>query len=261
MIYEVHEGRIASDLRALIYADPARNYFICMAAEEGMRAYRAIYVLKYQKRLALGLFYRKSGNLQVAIDRELFKLYKGASTHLRSLEEKLSQIPFKEMIVPESTFAHLAAFMGETTERQGAKLFKLKGDSEGQIKLDEVVPILAESLYEVDALYKRVFSGSASLAYMESKLISGRGIARGIWKDGKLVSVAQTDFDNRIIVGVATAPEYQGRGFAKACVKAILADAGGGDIYLQADDLRAIGLYKSLGFEAFDTVLHVTKSR
>jgi predicted GNAT family acetyltransferase len=77
-----------------------------------------------------------------------------------------------------------------------------------------------------------------------------------------MVSVAQTDFENSdfaLIVGVATDPKHQGKGYGRSLMESLckaLADEGK-TLYLQYDSPVAGSLYESMGFETVEQIMHI----
>lgn len=82
---------------------------------------------------------------------------------------------------------------------------------------------------------------------MKEKLLSKRGL--GIYLED-MKAVGQSDFEN-LIVGVATRPDLQGRGYGyqvmHALVQVLFKDHD--RLYLQYDDPVAKKLYVKLGFK------------
>lgn len=116
-------------------------------------------------------------------------------------------------------------------------------------------------LPEVVEIYKTVFKGFSSLDYMEEKLLSTRGRGVVLKIDGRIVSVAQTDFESRnqaVIVGVATRPEGQGKGYAFACMMHLcrkLVNEGKTMGLLYERDV----IYGRLGFKPIDQLFRMER--
>jgi predicted GNAT family acetyltransferase len=125
-------------------------------------------------------------------------------------------------------------------------------------------PISVEDLDLIVELYKQVFESFAPKEVMEKKLAEKRGRGVCIEIDGKIGSVAQSDFetkDGALIVGVATAKEYRGQGLGTECLKFLCNNLQkeGKDLFLQYHNLDAEGIYNRLGFKKIDQVIHYFK--
>jgi predicted GNAT family acetyltransferase len=99
---------------------------------------------------------------------------------------------------------------------------------------------------------------------MEERIKSGRGRGLCIRRNGKIVAVAQSEFEmdtSALIVGVATDPASQGKGLGSTCVEALCSQLlkEGKDLYLQYDNMDAGRIYERLGFRPFDQVKHYEK--
>jgi predicted GNAT family acetyltransferase len=126
----------------------------------------------------------------------------------------------------------------------------------------KVIDLNDNHLPEVVSLYQLVFKSFASQAYMEEKLAVKRGRAVGLFMDHQLVAVAQSDYEDKgkaVVVGVATHPDYQGMGYGRACLEALVDQLLSAQmtLYLQYDSPTAGKLYESMGFKPFDRVYYV----
>ena len=251
------------EIKRLVYQSPALNYFICMAYEDGLKAYDDIYALISDDDIKGAIFFRKSGNLQIAIDCCLEDL----KDELKDFYVLINERGYNELIIPNSVFSRIRDGIPHSKIKLGAQIMKLERQKFGIQGFEsfELKPnyngrmITSLDIDEVVMLYERVFNSFAKREYMKSKLDSKRGVAYGIWHENSLIGVAQTDFNNLVIVGVAVAPEYRGFGIGRACMINILRCIAceNNDIYLQVENPVAINLYKSMGFKWFDDVLHV----
>lgn len=263
-------------LKKMVYMTPTLNYFICMAFEGSLSVYKTILFCEDMKgQIILGVFHRKSGNLQIAINPDYNFQATDNNALFSSLKTNLEGLNYKTLILPKSVFMKIESGIPYKHIETGAeieKLYRLEpyemkflNTESNHCKLFEEVRcnrLNLDDLIEVEALYKVVFKGHPSEAYMRAKFEANRGKGYGIWCDGKLVSVAQTDFYDEVIVGVGTLPDFRGYGFSRYCLQTLINSIlpVRQEIQLQVENPIAIGLYKSLGFEAVDQILHVTNS-
>ncbi len=261
-------------LYELICRDNARNYFIRLGLEQEHPVFQRVFVERdgHGDPVA-ALMLRKSGNLQFfamgAFDADGFS-------------EKIGELDFQYLISPGSYCDrflgkelfledHSGAYIAELTpsiwedrkEKIPDPLETMGKDKEHQerIRLEELE---LKDLPEVVELYGTVFSSFSPEKVMRKKLETGRGRGKLIRLDGRLVAVAQSEFENRssgIIVGVATDPEYQGKGLGTACLLALVKElmAEGKTLYLQYDNPKAGMIYRRLGFYEVDRVRHYKK--
>ena len=261
-------------LKKMVYKTPALNYFICMSFEASLSVYKTILISEDESgEIILGVFHRKSGNLQIALNPDYDFEADTNKVLFTSLRAYLTQMDYKTLIIPKTLFmkiekgipyrqARTGAEIEKLVRREPYALSRLKEGAKGCVPLDKIrcEKLEADDLNQVEAVYKLVFKGHPSEDYMRAKLDMKRGRAYGIWLDGKLVSVAQTDFFDEVIVGVATLPDYQGCGFSRFCLQTLINSILPEPyvFYLQVENPIAINLYHSLGFERVDQILHVT---
>lgn len=272
MIREIEYEYDYEAVKEMVYKTPAQNYFICMAFEMTLSIFENIMLCEDEQQvLAMSLFHRKSGNLQIAINLNYNFESEFGNYLLREVKAYLKQFTYKTLIVSKSIFKKIVEGIPYKKIEERAEIHHLIMNNPYDHKVCKLalesdvkcLELKCEDLSEVEALYRMVFNGFASKTYMHQKIKSGRGIGYGVWIDQKLVSVAQTDFDNRIIVGVATHPAYQHLGLSRQCMQVLLNAVyiKQKEIYLQVENLAAIKFYKTLGFNAVDLILYVTNSR
>lgn len=248
----------------LALTDPARNYFICYTLL-GNQPYEATWAIHGKEDTPqssmpdLAVFLRKSGLIQIAkkttLDVEHYKL---------PLYRLLSEIPWRQANVTEA-FSKLIGDMPFPLQvERGAKIAKCK---DVEYRATQLKGVEIRSLDDLDVpaiidLYKAVFESFARPEYMIEKLKAGRGRVLGAFYQGQMVSVAQTDFEHSdfaLIVGVATDPKHQGKGYGRSLMESLckaLTDEGK-TLYLQYDSPVAGSLYESMGFETVEQIIHL----
>ncbi|MBF4692950.1 GNAT family N-acetyltransferase [Fusibacter ferrireducens] len=254
------------NVREMVYKMPAQNYFICMAFEMSISPFREIMLCEDNHHtLTMVLFYRKSGNLQIAIHPDYNFDHECGQAVLKELKAHLNHFTYQKLIISKSIFKKIEAGVPHEQIEKQAEIHHLIMSHPYEMNLAfestyRFRKLQCEDLDEVESLYRMVFNGFASKDYMKQKIKSGRGMGYGVWKDQKLVSAAQTDFENRILVGVATHPAYQHLGLSRKCVQILLNAiyTNQKEIYLQVENPIAIRFYKTLGFNVVDLTLYVT---
>lgn len=234
----------AKRIEAYIAKDYARNYFIALGMLSN--AFQDIYIDETDQINSI-LFHRKSGNLQFIC----YKKYDCSDMCML-----IKSISFNVLISPQSYCIGVEDVL--KVVKEGAWIAAL--DSKNISFNDDAVKVLTvRDLDDVEALYSTVFSGYPKKDAMADKLNSKRGIGFFI-RQKDIVSVAQSDFGN-VIVGIATCPEEQGKGYAKRCMLMLMKTLfeHHQTLYLQYDNPRAGYLYTSLGFKVIDQVMHYEK--
>lgn len=244
-------------LQAFLEKDIGRNYFILLGLMGNKRVYDKIYGQYEEGDLRGVLFKRKSGTLQ---------FFAPGDFHVEEFIRLISTLEYKALIGPRSycdKFLEAGLFR---SFKEGAYISKLNLDY--KIKdfkaKNKIRAIELEDLDEIVNLYKDVFKSFSSKEIMEEKLRTGRGRGIAIVRHGEILSLAQTDFETRdggVIVGVATRHEERGKGLASECIQVLsrTLQKEGKDVYLQYDNIGAGRIYESLGFKAFDQVIHYEK--
>lgn len=248
----------------LALTDPARNYFICYTLL-GNQPYEASWAIigneddPQSNTPNLAVFLRKSGLIQIAkqptFDVEHYKL---------SLYRLLSEISWRQANVAEAFAKIIGDMPFQIQVEKGARIAKCTAIDYRTTQSNGVeIRCLDESyIPAITDLYKTVFESFARPEYMIEKLKSGRGRVIGAFRDGRMVSVAQTDFeraDFALIVGVATDPEHQGKGYGRTLMEAlckVLLNEGK-MLYLQYDSPVAGSLYESMGFKTVEQIMHI----
>lgn len=234
--------------------DIARNYFTLLGITSKKNPYQLIYGDFHDDKLSGLLFLRKTGLLQ---------FYVREDADFKAWSEIIKELDYTGMIAPSSYSDNLIDYDAFSMVDPGAYIAKLDKEKKlSPTSHDKKIRSLGlEDLDLVVEVYKECFKSFAPKAVMEDKLLTGRGRALGLEIDGKLVSIAQTDFEvdgGALIVGVATKPAYRDRGLASLCLEEIIQElqAEGKDLYLQYDNPDAGKIYKRLGFEDIDQVKH-----
>lgn len=241
----------------LIREDNARNYFVRLGFESGKPVYERIWgQWDEYERLTAVLLKRLSGNLQ---------FFAGGEFDIDGFAALIKDMEFQTLISPRSYCDGFIDKQLFSSVKDGAFIAKLASTSAGAFEtFPEVEVLKPEDLDEVVHLYEQVFTSFSSKSVMEKRLQSGRGRGVCIRQEGRLVSVVQSEFEEKnsaLIVGVGTAADFQGRGLASECLKTICHQLGveGKDLYLQYDNPDAGRIYERLGFKPIDQVRHYKK--
>lgn len=254
MIKKIGKSEYAC-LKEFLERDIGRNYFILLAFFSEKDIYDEIYVEYVEGEILAALFKRKSKNLQ------FFGLGDFSEDKFVDL---IKTMDYKALIGPRSfcdKFLNKGIF---DFYEDGAYIAELDKKSKVPEVEEDIRKIRISDLNEIVDLYKENFKSFASKELMKEKLRTKRGRGVCIEREGKIVSLAQTDFekkDKALIVGVATAEEYKAKGLATLCLKKLckMLLEEGKDIYLQYDNLEAGKIYKRLGFKEIDQVRHYRK--
>ena len=235
--------------------DIARNYFILLGLKSDKGVYEKIYGEYNEGKLQAILVKRKSGLLQ---------FYAINKFDVDGFSEIISSFEHRGMISPKSyskEFLNKGIF---ELEKKGAYISKLiKKEFDRSFKLtQDIREIEVDDLDEIVKLYRQAFNSFSPKKVMREKLKTGRGRGVCIERDGKIISVSQTDFemeDEAVIVGVATKINFRHNGLATECLQVLCEKLikEGKDIYLQYDNLQAGKIYEKLGFREIDRVLHL----
>jgi uncharacterized protein len=243
-----------SKIYEFIRQDNARNYFIRLGLESHKPIYeRIIGELNDNGELKAILLKRLSGNLQ---------FYSKGEFDEEGFISCISEMNFNSLISSRSycdRFLDKGLFLNY---EDGAIIAKLDSRWVGEYELSpEVEALKLEDLDDVVQLYEEVFSSFSSKDVMLKRLRSGRGRGLCIRHQGKVVSVVQSEFEelnSALIVGVGTAIDFQGKGLATKCLRALCKQLAqeGKDLYLQYDNIDAGRIYEKLGFKPIDQVRH-----
>lgn len=254
------------ELIELAYKNLGVNYFILMGLSIAKEVYSEIYYI-YMKspdldHLEAVLFKRQSGNLQLMTFRascspEVIQDFKGL----------IKKVSFNTLITSQHYVKSLKAESLFTSKVDGAYVYATKEVMLSHQALQEKERLRLLNTDDVDAienLYKMVFKSFTPAPIMRKKLAAGRGRALGLFSDQQLIAVAQTDFENpkgAIIVGVATHPDYQQKGYGHKIMSALCEPLmlENKTMYLHYDSLIAGKLYKKMGFKAIDQIGHYYK--
>lgn len=238
-----------------ISKDNARNYFIRLGLEKEKAVFESVYAqIDGEGNMRAAMFVRKSGNLQ---------FYAEGAFEVEGFTEIMRELEFDTLISPSSycdKFADKQLF-SEVTD--GAIIAELK-DYKRQYEFGtyhDVKPLSTKDLDQVIDLYQKVFPGHSSKDVMAEKLDRQRGRGVCIKKEGRIVAVAQSEFEetkSALIVGVATDPEYQNKGYASQCLEELCKEllSEGKKLYLQYDNKDVGRIYGRLGFLPIDQVKH-----
>ena len=256
MAFEPIEAEL---LYPLALEDSARNYFICYTINNG-QPYKGAWQYRKEGRPLVGVFLRKTGIVQIAV-KPGFEL----SSIKTDLEALLKVVPWRQANLALSQAKLIREMSFEISEKEGAFIAVCSPNDykpSGYAGALEIKALDVAHIDEIIELYQMVFHGFASRSYMIDKLASGRGRAIGGFLDGKLISVAQTDYESEasaIIVGVATHPSYQGKGYGRVCFESLSTDliTEGKTLYLQYDSKIAGALYESVGFKVVEEIVHI----
>lgn len=251
----------AESLYELAALDYARNYFICYTLNNH-QAYDSAYRLGDSDDPIIGVFVRKTGIVQIAV-----KPGYNPDKYKVELETLLSSITWKQINTSGKIAEVIKSMSFQKITYKGASISKCLPDRfKVENKQNELIfkRLTVDDLPEVVNLYKTVFKGFATYQYMKEKLDSGRGRALGGYYKGMLVTVAQTDYEtsnSALIVGVATLPEFQKKGYGRTCLEILCKPLTEQEqsLYLQYDAPHAGKLYSDLGFEIIDNILQIKR--
>lgn len=241
-----------------IRQDNARNYFIRLGMESPRPVFeRIVGEWDAEGDLKAVLFERLSGNLQ---------FYAREGFDAAGFGAELARLEFDSLISPVSCCSKLAFAAGLQRVKTGAVIAKLD-KSHRVASVDKNCSweyLRIEDLDQVTALYKRVFDSFSSKQVMEERLKGQRGRGLCLKRDGHIISVLQSEFeekDSALIVGVATAPEEQGRGLATEGLKLLCEELQqeGKDLFLLYDNPTAGKIYEKIGFCPIDEVGYYKK--
>ena len=256
MIREI-ETKEYSIIKKIIEEDIGRNYFILLGLTIKKEVYDKIFGEFEGEILKAALFRRKTGTLQ---------FFNNGDFHIDEFVKLISNLEYNTLIGPKS---YCDCFLDKgifSTPKGGAYISKLSKDSIVKISKNSlnIREIKESDLDEIVKLYNKVFSSFSSKEVMEDKLRTRRGRGICIEDNGKIISIAQTDFEmekSALIVGVATDPNYQKQGFGTECMQVLVNKLliEKKDIYLQYDNLDAGKIYERIGFKRIDQMVHYQK--
>lgn len=237
--------------------DIARNYFILLGLSGKKQVYHKIFGQYEDGNIKALLFLRKSKTLQFFAPGEFDE---------DGFVDLISSLEYHGLIGPRSycdDFLDRGIF---SSSSEGAYISKMNKDYiiEPYEKHPNIRDIRIEDLDEIVELYIRSFTSFSSKEVMEEKLHNNRGRGVCIEEKGKIISIAQTDFetkDGAVIVGVATIEDNRCKGLATQCLQVLCSSLlkEGKDLYLQYDNLEAGKIYERLGFKIMDQVFHYKK--
>ena len=241
-------------IKKFIETDVGRNYFILLGLTSKKEIYDKIYAEYNGNDLKAVLLKRKSGTLQFFAKGEFDQ---------NGFVKLISTLDYNSLIGPKSycdKFLNQGIF---ESKEDGAYISKL--DRDYRMKSFEskntIRDIKIEDLDQIVELYKKVFKSFSPKEVMEEKLNNKRGRGICIERDGRIISLAQTDFETgeaAVIVGVATDPDYMRKGLATECLQALSSSLQNEkkDMYLQYDNVEAGKIYEKIGFRPIDQVMH-----
>jgi len=226
------------------------NYFIINSLERSK--YEGMFEEKWGEfdkngNLIAVLLKRKTGNMQ---------FYSRSKYSVEEFYHILYTEGFKKLIGEASILKQFTKFCKFSRVESGSFISKLDNLTKisKEITLSEVKKLEVENIDSIVELYSEIFSGFATKQSMTDKLKNGTGRGYYIEKNGKIVSIAQSAYEEKesaIIVGVATDFDYRKEGFAMKCLTILCLELilEGKTLYLQYDNPQAGKLYKKLGFE------------
>ncbi|MBM7562554.1 GNAT family N-acetyltransferase [Fusibacter tunisiensis] len=238
--------------------DPARNYFICQTVIKGASAYDDVVTLCGG---TVTLLKRKSGTIQLLIsDRKPdLGVYFEIVQFLRTLS-------WTQVIVTRDHMLGLTACGIDARVKPGSYLAACSPVNWKCHPVKHVASnMVASDLEAVIQLYQGVFRGFSPIEYMREKIKSGRGRGMIVRKNGRLCSVAQSDFETQdfaLIVGVASAEDLRKRGYGEAAFKALGEGLiqEGKTLHLIYENDIAGALYAKYGFEVYDQNYHLERN-
>lgn len=249
-------------LRTLALEDPARNYFILLGLLNPLKTFEKVITATDQHGDLQAAFYlRRSGNAQFCASTTF--------TQTRSMAEAVRLVNYLQLIAAEGYVSLLEPFGIVEKVKRGAEIAVLPADEALRMKTHaeySIEALSASHIEEVIALYRQCFPSFSPKALMEERLNSGRGHGVFLRENGQMAGCAQSEFEtpqSALIVGVATAPLYRGRGIASACVSVLVESLAipGRSFALQYDNPGAGRIYHRLGFKPVDYVGHYQNRR
>lgn len=242
----------------ILLKDPLRNYFNLLGLISYKEIYQNIFLQTYKDEVRSILLLRRSGTL---------KFYPIGDFNVDEVGKLLKELNFKQIIAPRSYCKKLVNHGLITEVNIESYLATLIENSTHTINKNlDIRRLEVKNLDEIEEIYKQTFKAYAPREVMESRVNTKRGRMFGLYEMDKLVSVAQTEFessDNALIVGVATLPTYQNRGYSTQLMKYLinLLRLEGKSMSLEYESTIAAKLYKDLGFEVVDHVVKYEKRR
>lgn len=240
------QERDYSDLMTLLNEDAIVNYFILISYYGDLNKLALVYGFFEENRLESVLVIRNSGNAQ------FYSTKRNEDTGLKALLEAHN---VKGLIAEKTcgeAFAKRYGFFG-TTQATVMDLYPKALMCQQSKKTAEIIELSGSDAGDIKKLYAICFAGSLSEAQIQKNLQehTGRGLA--IIIDDRIVSVVQTIFerpDYAILFGVATDPDYRGRGYATVLLEQLLVGlvTEGKSVHLMVEDPIAASLYRKLGF-------------
>ncbi|SDC11546.1 hypothetical protein SAMN05421734_104174 [Pelagirhabdus alkalitolerans] len=157
-----------------------------------------------------------------------------------------------------SIVTKIAPFLNQLTNRSDDLYFAISSEHQRPIinKEDHVCKLTPSDLNLLERLLDQIPEFQRSTARIDKKREDLKtGISRGYYlkEKGQMVTTASTTLENAdsaMLSGVATHPDFTGRGLASTCVSKLTEDIllEGKSLYLFYDNLIAGKLYKKLGF-------------
>lgn len=233
--------------------DPVRHYFIALSLKKVPSPYKEVLVSEDG---ACWVLFRKSGGVQLLVDTPV------GYSHIARL---LNRRQYTEVVCTEAAMTALMAQGLRARVRKGSSIAVLTRDALIEPEKRHATQPLDSTLLEaVEALYRKVFKGFPSSAYMREKLDTLRGRGEVILASGLPVSVAQSDFETQtqaVIVGVATDATALYKGYATSCTYALCHKliTAGKTVGLIYENEQAGRIYKRLGFVEVDHLYHLER--
>lgn len=252
-------------LYRFVVLDPARHYFICHTID-AHKTFKAVWHLKGDCEDQMAVFLRHTGLIQVALSAGV-RCINYETLFIRLL----GSIEWQQAMVVKSVADVIQKHFDDLQVNEGAIIMKCSPKTFMAVPCGahlenglEIRSLKTEDLDEVVLLYQDVFTGFASKAYMMDKLGCGKGRAYGAFLQGRLIAVAQSDYESHnsaLIVGVATVKHLQRSGYGKIIFKHLCEQLinEGKTLYLQYDSSIAGALYKRFGFSKIDQIYHIKK--
>lgn len=229
--------------------DTITNYFILQGLQR--EKYKKVYEKKWgefnnEGKLLSVLLKRRTGNIQ---------FYSETDYDISSISKILKEEKFKKIIGERNILRRLIEKYEFSNIQEGSFISELNsGEYLSNVKINEdFKKVDITDMDRIIEFYKEVFQGFTPRELMAEKYLNDTGRGYYIEKDGKIVSIAQSSYEqdnSAIIVGVATIPEYRNEGLATQCLVKLCQELveEGKVLYLQYDNPSAGRIYKELGF-------------
>lgn len=240
------QERDQQELIQLLNRDPISNYFILISYFGNLNKLAKIYGFFENQQMVAVLVIRNSGNAQ---------FYGIQDVDPKELQDLLDAHEVSGLIAEKNCIGSFVKHFDYPRKTQATvmdlEVTTVVPQTEGSPQ--EIVELKGFDAPAIKKLYRICFQGSLSEEQIQKNLEEGTGRGFGIKNGEAMISVVQTIFENAqsaILFGVATDPDYRGRGYATILLAHLLQRlmAEGKSVHLMVEDPIAASLYQKLGF-------------